>query len=387
MHVLVIPGAYPGKYSTYAGIFFQQMTEATAEQGIKVGVIAPEIMPFRNTLKFTNWLIFGKTYTTISANGVPIYRKVGMNITPLNRRFNEFIFVKYALTLYKAYIKDHGVPDIIHAHTSLWAGLAALEIKIKHGTSYIITEHSSAFLKNSHSIRDNHINEMVFKHASLRIGVSNALIKAIQSKHRYPFRLIPNSVNTANFSLRTRKGTAPEKLISVGTLLKVKGYDYLLHAFHKCIIIVPNLHLTFVGDGPERENLRKLSQELNIQKNVTFLGARSSIEIAELLKEHDIFVSSSLHETFGVAIIEALASGLPVVATNCGGPLDTINEKNGKICKKADAESLFEAILYVYTNYLLYSPESIRQNAEQKYGKASVINQLLIAYNEVVKSV
>ena len=384
MHVLVIPGAYPGRHSAYAGIFFKTITEAIAEQGIKVGVIAPEILPFNATLNIKNWPLFGNSYVTYSAHGVPIYRKVGMNITPLNRKFNEYIFVKYALLLYRAYIEKHGIPDVIHAHTTLWAGLAAFEIKKKYNIPYIITEHSSAFLKDSHRNHDEQLNEIIFKNASSRIAVSTALIEAIQRKHSYPFCLIPNLIDTNNYQLRDANNQ-PYKLITVGSLLNVKGYSYLLGALKKCSERIPEIHLTIVGDGPERKHLSRLTEQLNLRNHVSFVGSKTPLEVAELLKNHSIFVSSSLFETFGVAIIEALASGLPVVATNCGGPLDILDESNGKICKKANIDSLFEAILYVYTNYSRYLPENIRRSTEQKFGKDAVTIQMLNVYNEVVK--
>jgi L-malate glycosyltransferase len=370
MHILVIPGSFPSVVHPFAGIFFQQLTDAMQESGFKMGVIAPDIRPFKSLKNPGILNQFGKKYSYQTNAGVPVLRKTAINLAPGIRMFNQKVFVAFCHQLFDDYISKYGEPDLIHAHTSLWAGLAAKSLSRQHLIPYFVTEHSSDILRNKLSRYDNALVNQVFQEAEVIIAVSASLQKAIENNFRFKTLLVPNMVDFDKISPCNGESN---KLITIGNLLPVKGYEFLIDAFAICLKEEKDLSLTIIGDGPERKKLEHKCASLGISNQVEFKGMLSPELTKEELRNHGIFISSSLFETFGVALVEALGSGMPSIATKSGGPEGIINEMNGRLCEKANANALSTEILYVYRNYQAFDRDLIRQNAIERFGKRTVI--------------
>lgn len=122
--------------------------------------------------------------------------------------------------------------------------------------------------------------------------------------------------------------TCPTRFVYVGRLVDLKGVDLLLRALH---MIRPDTdaRLTVVGDGPERAALEALTAELHLTDRVEFLGWKSQPDCAAVLRDADAFVLPSLHECGGAVVLEAMCVGLPVIATDWGGPADYLDETCG----------------------------------------------------------
>ena len=138
-------------------------------------------------------------------------------------------------------------------------------------------------------------------------------------------------------------GAGPH-LLTVGYLYRVKGYDLLLKAFREVRAAYPHATLTFIGEGVDRESLENLARELGLTDAVRFLGFQANPY--PYLKHADLFVSSSRYEGFSNVILEALASGTPVVATDCpSGNREIITEGvNGWLAEPENIESLAATI-------------------------------------------
>lgn len=139
--------------------------------------------------------------------------------------------------------------------------------------------------------------------------------------------VIPNGVDLRRFrppklgekaDLRRRLELPAEAVVfgTAGSLTAVKGLDYLVRAFARATAHTGEARLVLVGDGPERDRLSDLTRHLGIASHVSFVGARDDVEV--LLRAMDVFVLPSLSEGTSNALLEALATGLPVVATNVG---------------------------------------------------------------------
>ena len=115
------------------------------------------------------------------------------------------------------------------------------------------------------------------------------------------------------------------------------------------------------------------------------MGLCSREEIAKQLKQCDCFVLASQSETFGVAYIEALAMGVPVIATKCGGPEAFVNEKNGLMVNVNDVEELTEALIYMYNNINMYDRKSISIEIQNKFSSEVVANKIINIYKEYLK--
>jgi glycosyltransferase involved in cell wall biosynthesis len=136
----------------------------------------------------------------------------------------------------------------------------------------------------------------------------------------------------------------------VASLTENKGHKILLEAFNKVSQFLPSLKLLIVGDGFLKEDLKSRSLKFNIEKNVIFTGEQDHVQ--ELLQISDLFVLSSLfREGLSIALIEAIATGLPVVATNVGGNPEIIEDgANGFLVPPGNADRLAHAIKTLVSN-------------------------------------
>lgn len=151
--------------------------------------------------------------------------------------------------------------------------------------------------------------------------------------------------------------------IHVGRLTPIKNQKLLLDAFKKLLETKPNSFLTIVGDGTLRDDLENQVAKLNIDNNVSFLGERS--DIPQLLSKSDAFVLSSNSEALPMTVLEAMASGIPVIATNVGGIFEQVGS-DILLATPQDLESLYEKLLIVQESVDTYEKVVRIQNANIK---------------------
>lgn len=150
--------------------------------------------------------------------------------------------------------------------------------------------------------------------------------------------IIPNIIQTSSHEKKVYQGSA-RHLISSGRLLKTKNFHHLILAFSKVSIIHPSLQLTIYGEGPERGNLTKLIQALGLEKKISLPGALKNL--SEKLAQADLYVFPSLYEGFPNALAEAMSIGLPILASNCSGNTDLIQDQvNGRLFPVGDLEKM-----------------------------------------------
>lgn len=132
------------------------------------------------------------------------------------------------------------------------------------------------------------------------------------------------------------------KLFSAGRLHKNKGYTYLIDAMLNLFASDYKLQLTIAGDGPEMKNLVRQRDALGLKGSIHFIGA--SDNVIPLMKSADLFVLPSIDETFGIVLLEAMASGLPIVATKTNGPMEILDNSTAVLVDKNSAIALSEGI-------------------------------------------
>lgn len=140
-------------------------------------------------------------------------------------------------------------------------------------------------------------------------------------------------------------GDRPLKLISVGSLTPEKGHDVAIRAVRHLTARGVDVRLTIAGDGPAATKLGSLAQRLDVDDRVSLIGQVEQRTVPGLLGEHDIFVRASRAESFGLANVEAMAAGLPVVATGVGGIPEVVADgKTGLLVDPNDSRALADAI-------------------------------------------
>jgi len=140
------------------------------------------------------------------------------------------------------------------------------------------------------------------------------------------------------------KHSSVYKIVSAGTLEHRKGFDLLINVMSKIVKKNNKVHLTLLGDGPEKENLRKQINSLSLSDNVRLAGYQKNPFI--YFSKADLFVLSSRYEGLPNVMLESLACGTPVVAFNCPGGIDEIivNESQGALVPENDVQALSKAI-------------------------------------------
>ncbi|MEM6500029.1 MAG: glycosyltransferase family 4 protein [Pseudomonadota bacterium] len=139
--------------------------------------------------------------------------------------------------------------------------------------------------------------------------------------------------------------TSPCKLLFVGRLAGVKGVPVLFEALRSLRASTPEIHLTLIGDGPERAALEDKARVMGLQGSVTFAGYQSQAEVAEALSDTDIFVLPSFAEGVPVVLMEALASAVPVITSRIAGVPELVQDKvNGLLVPPGDPRALSDAI-------------------------------------------
>lgn len=172
---------------------------------------------------------------------------------------------------------------------------------------------------------------------------------------------------------------------AVGNLLPIKGYDTLVKAMAQLSIPRDKWELRIIGHGSERKHLEELLARHNLQQNILLLGQKNTAQVQQQLSCSDAFVLASRSETFGVAYIEAMACGLPVIATRCGGPEEFVTEQNGLLVPVDDVDALTKAIEYMFEHYDQYNRQAIAEDCKKRFSPEIIAEQLTGIFKEIVE--
>ena len=284
------------------------------------------------------------------------------------------------------YVARFGLPSLIHAHNALWAGYAASGVANKYGIPYVVTEHSTAYGLNAVNRTDAHYTRTVFSKADGVIAVSRSQANSIESYlgGKQPV-IVPNVVDTDFFTLPpVEPPRRPFVFVAIANLNTNKGVHLLVQAFAKAFRAEADVELVIGGDGPQRQELEDLSGRLGLQDRVRFLGQLPPDEVRLALWRAHALVVSSFYETFSVVLIEALATGLPVISTRCGGPADIVTPEVGIFVSPGDVEEMARALKQMWSNPG-FSRQHLRDYAISRYSEPVVAQALHEIYSSILR--
>jgi len=292
-----------------------------------------------------------------------------------------------ALRAYRRLRRGGFDPDVIHAHFFL-AGAPAVVLGKLFRKPVVVTEQWSVFLSDDPMTLSRpmqRVARFAYEHAAVVMPVSTALrdgIRAIGT--RADFRIVPNVVDGDLFPPNGTAAahTGPARLIGVGGLYDAKGWGHLLDAL---ALLHPSrqVHLDLVGDGVLRPDLEAQALRLGLDDRVTFHGWRPKDEVAQRLQGADLFVITSHYDSNPCAVIEALASGLPVVATAVGGIPEMVTDETGVLAEPRRPESIAAAIDAALGR--TWDRDAIAAGARDRYGLERVGAELASIYDEAVE--
>ena len=211
------------------------------------------------------------------------------------------------------------------------------------------------------------------QYVSVVIAVSpwvreSLLRSGIKDKHT---QVIANGITQESYMTVLRPGVhKPFCFVFIGRLIRDKGVDVLLDAFARGVSDYARLQV--VGDGPEMKHLRRQATSLGLDQVVTFLG--STIDVVSVLTKSDCLVLPSRREGFGLVALEALASGIPVVASDIPSLAEFVKEEeNGLLVPVGDADALAQTMVRIvcdvdlYTTCTTHARESVKQYSIQAH--------------------
>ena len=280
-------------------------------------------------------------------------------------------------------------PDVVHAHVYS-AGLPAWLLGRLADAPVVVTEHYTGFQRGLVTGYERLLARFAFERADLVAPVSEELAGHLrQLAPRARLRVMPNVVDTGAFTPRPdaepTNGAAPRRLLTVGALAEKKGHRYLLDALAQLSEKRSDeLVLDVVGDGELRADLEAQVARLDIRERVRFHGELPKEEVASLMRGADLFVLPSLHETFGCVLIEAMASGLPSVATRVGGVPEVLEASAGELVPPQDPGALAEAIERGLERPR--DPAGLALAADERYGYQAFAALWTDAYEDLLSS-
>jgi glycosyltransferase involved in cell wall biosynthesis len=291
-------------------------------------------------------------------------------------------------------------PQIVHTHTAKAGALGRLAALLTGVPVVVHTFHGTVFsgyFGKVGSTLYGFVERLLARWTDAVVAVSPAIARELQSQRLAPRRsleTIPLGLELARFTrhipsngLRDELGfDRADKLVGfVGRLVAIKDVPTLLAALPLVQRRVPSARLVLVGDGPERESLQRFVHEQGIEAWVRFLGFRTDLE--HVYPALDVVVNSSLNEGTPVALIEAMAAGIPVVATEVGGTPDVLEYGAlGEMVPPRNPGKLAEAIERCLRGGTAVTSKTAlgRERAIQRYGSARLCRDIEALYSRLL---
>jgi L-malate glycosyltransferase len=369
-HIVGIPSWY-GTARGPGGGYFRDQALALQAAGFRVAMLAPHIHTLRD-LRRGRAPASRRARISVEDDGIPTWRRSGLVLLPRVPYRNALAWAWGGLQLFARYIAKEGMPDLVHAHCMLNAGVVALAIKRRHGIPFIVTEQNTSFAQGTLRWWERDLVRRIIAAADKCIAVSPETARLLEGQ--YPgsrWSYLPNPLGemflAGNAPPIARGSTDPFVFLSVARMSAEKGFGRLIEAFAEAFHGHDGVRLQLAGDGPMRNELERLCAERGIADEVDFLGSLSSAQVRAAMEAADVFVLASDFETFGVVVIEALACGRPVIATASGGPDHMVGPKNGMLIPTRDRNALRDALLEMRRRAGGYDAAAIRADALARY--------------------
>lgn len=293
-------------------------------------------------------------------------RLAGLDIKKL--LYYQFYFLE-ALVI-GVWMKNHAVSHL-HVHFANPASTVALITSKIFGITFSITVHGP---DEFYDVSEHRLKEKIEGAGFLCcIGhyAKSQLMKISNHDQWNKLEVAPLGVDPEHFSPRIfRANPSPFTIVCVGRLVPAKGQSILIEAIEKLVKQEVNVHLHFVGDGPDRRTLENETAKKNLQAYIDFKGALNQAEILDIYKRSDLFVLPSFAEGIPVSLMEAMSMEIPCISTYVNGIPELIrNQIDGILVIPADSQELATAILSLVNNPILREQmgKAGRQRILEKY--------------------
>lgn len=289
-------------------------------------------------------------------------------------------------------------PDVINFHYVIPGGLSLTLVRILTKIPVVLSlvGRPDVIGKEISFFKRNYI-WLVVKHACHTICISKYFIRWPRFGYKRA-KIIPYGVDTQRFSskvngseIRKKIGIKTNKIVlfALQRLVKVKRVDVLIRALKYILKENKEVALVIGGKGPEESSLRELAKKLKVGKNVIFIGYISEEECPKYFAMADIFVFHSMHETFGIVLVQAMASGKPIVSVNATAVPEVVdNNVNGILVEPLNHKQFADSVIRLLKDKNLSQRFSIngQKKAHEKYSWDSIAEQYEKIFENSVNS-
>lgn len=384
--VLFLASWFPSRVYPVSGLFIKKHAEALSKL-CDIGLLH---VVLDDNLK-------DKTYDIeyLEEQGFPsaiVYYKDSNLKSPIIRNLIKvFRHLRGSYLGFKILKKKIGKFDFSQVNAVYPSGVVALLLRVTQGIPYIVVEHSSVytdydgrFHKTRH-LYTSLITRLIFKHARAVGAVSKYLLDALKRQNlaKGLCFIVPNIIDLP-LDIGFQRNNGKINILSVSPLRdRDKNISGLINGFSAILRKYQNLELHIVGEGEDRGKLEELAAEKNILNiNVFFHGLIPHDALNNYFCKANFFILNSNYETFSVATAEAIAHGIPVVVTKCGGPEEFVTEEVGILIERQNEESLMRGLEYMINNWQNYNPYRLYNYAKHKFAIQNVTYEFSKIYNK-----
>jgi teichuronic acid biosynthesis glycosyltransferase TuaC len=366
MNVLVFTSLYPNAVQPNLGVFVENRTRRLHEAGVNVEVMAPVFVPIEPLSSLKR---FAKALPPLveTRHGITVHHPRVPHL-PGAWSLNPAAMTRACLAPLLQ-LRQSFEFEVMDAHYFFPDGVAAARLADRLGVPLMITARGSDITDWPNRPRAKKMILQAADKASRLAAVSASLTDDMVAlgMPRAKTHLLRNGVDLEHFAPLADRAAARAKwqmqgfaIVSVGALVKRKGHDLTIAA----LVQVPDAHLYIAGYGPEQKNLEQLAEKLGVSQRLHLLGPVPHRDLPLLYGAADVSVLASHHEGLANALLEAIACGTAVIATNIDGAPEVLDDPHaGILFPVGDAAALTQAL----TAYFLapLSRQGVRTSAER----------------------
>ena len=315
MHILEIPSFF----TPYGGEFCLEQAKALKALGHEVRILSNVQLGI--TIGGKDFLVLPSCRFEHERDGITIYQSYQRGL-PRMVHHNVMRWVDIVCSMFTEYVAKYGKPDILHAHCAKWAGYAAMLISRDYGIPYVITEHLSRLVFEKEFGSAPSVAWQIpmlkdaYQHADCVLPVSEELVDDIACYFGkdYHWQPVSNVIDIDFFSYkpRTPQDGRTFRFCCLANNSPLKGYDVLLPAFGQLRDSGLDVELHIAGRGTDSKQFSTL-----LSKGIVSHGCLNKQEVRDLLYQSDALVLASRSEAQSLVLLEAMSTGIPVIATTC----------------------------------------------------------------------
>ncbi len=369
LDILVVTTSYPLSEDSVSGVFVSRLVKELRNNS-NITVLTPADQKNNRIIEVDNIRIvpfrYAPRYLQVLAHapgGIPVAIKKN---PLLNCLIPFFLFGMFVACLRHAHGKN-----VIHANWAICGVIAGLAGRLRK-IPVITTLRGEDVTRADKSKLDEWIIKVCIHLSGKVIGVSQAIVDWLKLNHTYArdkFNLVENGVDENFLKLTAPVYTKNSlRMVTIGSLIPRKGIDVILHAMRE----LPQTTLTVIGDGQERVNLQNKVIELGLHSSVQFDGEVQSRHIPGYLEKNDVLILASYSEGRPNVILEAMAAGIPVVASKIAGVDELVVDGETGLMFPAGEQSELASCL----KYFLNAPDKLKLMGT--LGRKSIIERGLI---------